>query len=65
MNAFIYNDNDKYLTVKDGKVDFAANKPEWKEGLAYMNKLYKEGLIDPAAFTQNDQAIGQLGNRRR
>ena len=64
MNAFIYNDNDKYLTVKDGKVDFAANKPEWKEGLAYMNKLYKDGLIDPAAFTQNDQAIGQLGNRQ-
>ncbi len=28
-----------------------------------MNKLYKEGLIDPASFTQNDQAIGQLGNR--
>jgi putative aldouronate transport system substrate-binding protein len=63
MNSFIYNDNDKYLTVNNGKVEFAANKPEWKEGLAYMHKLYKEGLIDPASFTQNDQAIGQLGNR--
>ncbi|WP_225446425.1 type 2 periplasmic-binding domain-containing protein [Paenibacillus rhizovicinus] len=63
MNAFIYNDNDKYLTVTDGKVDFAANKPEWKEGLAYMHKLYSEGLIDKASFTQNDQAVSQLGNR--
>ncbi|MFC5653580.1 ABC transporter substrate-binding protein [Paenibacillus solisilvae] len=63
MNSFIYNDNDKYLTLKDGKVDFAANKPEWKDGLTYMHKLYKEGLIDPASFTQNDQAVGQLGNR--
>jgi len=63
MNAFIYNDNDKYLTVNNGKVDFAANKPEWKEGLAYMHKLYSEGLIDKAAFTQNDQAVGQLGNK--
>ena len=63
MNAFIYNDNSKYLLVKDGKVDFAANKPEWREGLAYMHRLYKEGLIDPASFTQNDQAISQLGNR--
>ncbi|MBO7745610.1 extracellular solute-binding protein [Paenibacillus sp. MWE-103] len=63
MNAFIYNDNDKYLTVADGKVDFAPNKPQWKEGLAYMHKLYGEGLIDKASFTQNDQAIGQLGNR--
>ncbi|SFT21288.1 extracellular solute-binding protein [Paenibacillus sp. BC26] len=63
MNSFIYNDNDKYLTVTDGKVDFAANKPEWKEGLAYMHKLYTEGLIDKASFTQNDQAVGQLGQR--
>lgn len=63
MNAFIYNDNDRYLLVKDGQVDFAANKPEWKEGLAFMRQLYSEGLIDPAAFTQNDQAISQLGNR--
>lgn len=63
MNAFIYNDNSKYLTVNNGAVDFAANKPEWKEGLAYLHKLYSEGLIDPASFTQNDQAIGQLGNR--
>ncbi|MGM0882171.1 MAG: ABC transporter substrate-binding protein [Bacillota bacterium] len=63
MNSFIYNDNGKYLTLNDGKVDFAANKEGWKQGLIYMNKLYKEGLIDPASFTQNDQAIGQLGNR--
>jgi putative aldouronate transport system substrate-binding protein len=63
MNSFIYNDNDKYLLLKDGKVDFAANKPEWKQGLEYMHKLYANGLIDPAAFTQNDQALGQLGNR--
>ena len=63
MNAFVYNDNDKYLIVNNGKVDFAANKPEWKEGLAYMHKLYSEGLIDKASFTQNDQAVSQLGNK--
>ncbi|MBB3109677.1 putative aldouronate transport system substrate-binding protein [Paenibacillus phyllosphaerae] len=63
MNAFIYNDNSKYLTMTNGKVDFAANKPEWKEGLTYMHKLYSEGLIDPASFTQNDQAVSQLGKR--
>jgi putative aldouronate transport system substrate-binding protein len=47
----------------DGKVDFVANKEEWKQGLIYLNKLYKEGLIDPAAFTQNADAIQQLANK--
>lgn len=63
MNSFIYNDNDKYLIVNDGKVSFAANQEGWKKGLEYMHKLYAEGLIDPASFTQNDQAVGQLGNK--
>lgn len=69
MNAFIIDDQvDKdsgtFLMVKDGKVDLAANKPEWKQGLLYLNKLYKEGLIDPASFTQNADAVQQLGNRQ-
>lgn len=68
MNAFItddYVDKDSgnFLFVRDGKVDLAANKEEWKQGLQYLNKLYEEGLIDPAAFTQNADAIQQLGNR--
>lgn len=62
MNPFIYNDSTRYLQVIDGKVEFVANTPEWKQGLEYMRKLYSEGLIDPAAFTQNDQALSQLGN---
>jgi len=68
MNSFItddYVDKDSgnFLFVRDGKVDLAANKEEWKQGLQYLNKLYEEGLIDPAAFTQNADAIQQLGNR--
>jgi putative aldouronate transport system substrate-binding protein len=68
MNAFIVDDYTEknagtFLSVKDGKVDFAANKDEWKQGLEYLNKLYEEGLIDPAAFTQNADAIQQLANR--
>ncbi|WP_374121461.1 ABC transporter substrate-binding protein [Paenibacillus sp. LHD-117] len=68
MNSFIVDDYTEknagtFLSVKDGKVDFTANKDEWKQGLEYLNKLYKEGLIDPAAFTQNADAIQQLANR--
>ncbi|NEU63881.1 extracellular solute-binding protein [Paenibacillus sp. ALJ109b] len=69
MNSFIIDDqvdkdNGTFLQVKDGKVDFVANKEEWKQGLLYLKKLYTEGLIDPASFTQNSDAIQQLGNRQ-
>jgi putative aldouronate transport system substrate-binding protein len=61
MNGFIYDDDRNYLTLNGGKVDSAANKPEWKEGLAYIKSLYDEGLIDPGAFTQNAEAFKKIG----
>lgn len=63
MNAFIYNNGTTYLSVKDGKVILSAAEPEWKEGLKYLRKLYSEGLIDKGAFTQNGDAVKQLGNK--
>ncbi|MDQ6418125.1 ABC transporter substrate-binding protein [Paenibacillus sp. LHD-117] len=62
MNSFIYNDDRTYLFMKDGKVDMAANKPEWKEGLAYVKSLFDDGLIDPGAFTQNAEAFKKIGD---
>jgi len=63
MNAFIYNNGTSYLSLKDGKVILSATEPEWKEGLKYLRKLYSEGLIDKGAFTQNGDAVKQLGNK--
>lgn len=63
MNAFIYNNGTTYLSVKDGKVILSAAEPEWREGLKYLRKLYSEGLIDKGAFTQNGDAVKQLGNK--
>ncbi len=63
MNAFIYYDDENYFLLKQGKLDFAANKPEWKAGLEYLARLYKEGLIDPAAFTQTDVQLMSLGEK--
>lgn len=40
-------------------VDFFATKPEYKEGLEWIKKLYDEGLIDPANFTQNSDGLKQ------
>lgn len=57
MCSFIYSTDSSVLTLNNGKVDISANKPEWKEGLAYIRKLYAEGLIDPQAFTQNYEGL--------
>ncbi len=63
MNAFIfaksvtYDDSVKFTYLNDDKVDVAFNKPEWREGLEYMNKLYSEGLIAPESFTQDQNQV--------
>ena len=62
MNAFIYDDDRAHLMIDNGKVDSAANKPEWKEGLLYIKSLYDAGLIDPGAFTQDGSALSKIGN---
>ncbi|MFC5651453.1 ABC transporter substrate-binding protein [Paenibacillus solisilvae] len=63
MSAFIYNTDDNYLYIVDGKVGLAAAQPEWKEGLKYIRKLYQEGLIDPSAFTQTIDGLVQLATQ--
>ncbi|OKP92561.1 ABC transporter substrate-binding protein [Paenibacillus sp. P3E] len=61
MNSFVYDDDRNYLNMTDGKVESAAVKPEWKEGLTYIKSLYDAGLIDPGAFTQNAEAFKKIG----
>lgn len=61
MNAFIYNHGANKLYLSSGKVDVPYNKPEWKEGLKYLHKLYAEGLIAPQTFTQDQNQLRQMG----
>lgn len=61
MNAFTYFDDNAYLAIDDSDVVSAAfTKPEWKEGLAYLNKLYSEGLLDSEAFVQKPDQTRQF-----
>lgn len=60
MNSFIYNDGDKRMIVNNGKIDIVFNKPEWKEGLKYIHKLYAEGLIAPQSLTQDTASLKKL-----
>ncbi len=61
MNSFIYSDNGRNMVLNDGKIDVTFNKPEWKEGLAYIKSLYDEGLISPESFTQDWDQLKQVG----
>ncbi|WP_258171453.1 extracellular solute-binding protein [Paenibacillus sp. R14(2021)] len=63
MNSFIYDNDEDFFFMKDGKVQLAANQPEWRDGLTYINKLFSEGLIDKEAFTQNNDQMAQVGNK--
>lgn len=64
MNAFIPNNtltSTKHMYLKDGKVEVAFDKPEWKQGLEYLNKLYREGLLAAESFTQDGTQLQQMG----
>ena len=56
MTPFVYT-QDSYYTVEDGKIGVCFNTEGWREGLKYVNKLYEEGLMDPAMFTQDQAAL--------
>jgi putative aldouronate transport system substrate-binding protein len=49
-----------YEFIVNGKVSFSADKPEFKEGLKYVARLYREGLIDIAGLTQDKDQIKPL-----
>lgn len=67
MSAFIYDDGSpsswprhRRMQVVNGQVSSILDQPEFREGLAYMNKLYSDGLIYEASFTQNSEQARAL-----
>lgn len=56
MSPFVYT-QDQYWTVNDGAIGVCFNTDEWREGLRYVRKLFSEGLVDPAMFTQDQNAL--------
>ena len=46
-------DKGRHIAVNDdGKVVCSATEDGYKKGIAWLHKLYEEGLIDPESFTQ-------------
>ncbi|MFC7598436.1 ABC transporter substrate-binding protein [Terrabacter sp. GCM10028922] len=67
MNAFIYDPGPSKadvtpLGLSGGKVQFQAAAPAFRAGLEYIASLYSERLIDPAAFSQNYDAMKAEGD---
>ncbi len=49
--------NDSFVQVKDGKVTFVPTTEAYKEGIKYLNMLYKEGLMWSECFTANASTL--------
>jgi len=47
VNSFIQMDGDGYFVTNANRVDIAYNKPEFRQALAYLNRLLVNGLLDP------------------
>lgn len=60
MMPFIYYDRGTNIYLDSGKVIFSADKPEYREGLQYLKKLFSEGLIAPDSFVQDRAALQAL-----
>jgi putative aldouronate transport system substrate-binding protein len=56
--------NHNYVDMgKDNKLRFIYTAPEYKSFLEYMNKLYKEGLLDQEIFTMNSTQLLAKGEK--
>jgi len=64
MGSFLYNPGTPWLVLDNGKVDVTFNKPGWRQGLQYLNKLYKQGLIPKDSFTRTQEQTLRLGNAK-
>jgi len=53
MNAFVYYDSEKKMIMNNGKIEPVFTKPEFKEGLKYMQRLVREGLLSAESFAMD------------
>ena len=58
--AFQFTDVTTYLKLTDGTVEFIGNNEEFRKALEYTKGMVDDGLIDPAAFTQDMSVLSTL-----
>ena len=60
LSPFLYVDIDHYLGVENGQIYLTATQDAFRDGLLWAAGLYEKGLIDPLAFTQDEDAFGTV-----
>jgi len=58
LHAFTHFDGNG-LFIDNDKVTAAYATEPWREGLRYLHALYRDGLIDPSAFTNDENQMKQ------
>ena len=48
---------DSDMMLKEGKLSYAKTSEAYKEGLKWAQQMYKEGIIDPEIFTQDNTML--------
>lgn len=48
------------LVLNDGKVEYTVMSEQYREAMKYINKLYKEGLLDNQTFTQDNTQFSAI-----
>ncbi|MBQ7565806.1 MAG: extracellular solute-binding protein [Oscillospiraceae bacterium] len=62
MNSFIYYMPTYKFIVENDVVCSPYDQPEYREGLIYINKLVREGLVDPMTWTIAKEEVTSLLN---
>jgi len=63
MNQYTYvmsEANHRYTLIEDGKLDWAFDKDEWREGLRFAKSLVDEELLSSLSFTQDSAQYNAL-----
>jgi putative aldouronate transport system substrate-binding protein len=64
MSAFVYDDGENRLYLDKGRVTAAFTQLEFQDGLRYLNRLYREGLISRDSFTASRDVRARLNSAK-
>jgi len=62
LTSFITSDGANRLQVRDGNIIPIFDTPEWRDGLRFLNQLYREGLLSSYTFVLDRGAQRPIGD---